>query len=120
MIKGTRTPMMQQLQYDRARGGGSEERQRMVREAAYYRFIRRGFSHGHDLDDWLAAEAELLAGNPEQQAVEAVESEEFEVQQSSTHGAMADDAMKRAIRKHPQRDIPQIEGIEPQDAPLKE
>jgi hypothetical protein len=120
MAKGTRTSVKQKAQYDSAWGGGSEERQRMIQEAAYYRFIRRGFSHGHALDDWLAAEAELLRGNREQQAAEAVEPVEFEVQQSSTHGAMADDALKRIIRKHPQRDIPQIEGIEPQDAPLKE
>jgi hypothetical protein len=40
-----------------------------------------GFPLGHDLDDGLAAEAELLEGNPEQQAVEAIESEEFEVHQ---------------------------------------
>lgn len=104
----------------RARGDASGERQRMIQEAAYYRFLRRGFAHGHDLDDWLAAEAELLESASGQHAVEADQLFEFGVQQSGTHGAMADDAMKRIIRKHPQRDIPQIEGIEPQDAPPRE
>jgi len=28
---------------------------------AFMRFIARGRTHGHDLDDWLAAEAELAA-----------------------------------------------------------
>jgi ribosomal protein L7/L12 len=27
---------------------------------AYERFLERGGQHGHDLEDWLAAEAELL------------------------------------------------------------
>jgi hypothetical protein len=37
----------------------AEERQRMIREAAYYRHVRRNFAAGHELDDWLAAEAEV-------------------------------------------------------------
>ena len=28
---------------------------------AYYLFEARGFEHGHDLDDWLQAESELMA-----------------------------------------------------------
>jgi hypothetical protein len=31
----------------------------MVAEAAYYRAERRGFAPGHELEDWLQAEAEL-------------------------------------------------------------
>ena len=27
---------------------------------AYERFAKRGYKHGHDLEDWLAAEAALL------------------------------------------------------------
>ncbi|MGH8308963.1 MAG: DUF2934 domain-containing protein [Steroidobacteraceae bacterium] len=37
----------------------------MIAEGAYYRAERRGFDPGHELDDWLAAEAEIdqaLAG----------------------------------------------------------
>jgi hypothetical protein len=34
-------------------------RQRMIAEAAYYRAEKRGFAPGNDLDDWLAAEAEV-------------------------------------------------------------
>ena len=32
-------------------------RQAMIAEAAYYRAEKRGFAPGHDLDDWLEAEA---------------------------------------------------------------
>lgn len=29
-----------------------------IAERAYYRFLARGGEHGHDLEDWLAAEQE--------------------------------------------------------------
>ena len=35
------------------------ERDRMIAVAAYYRAKRRGFEPGHELEDWLAAEAEI-------------------------------------------------------------
>lgn len=97
-----------------------QERERMIREAAYYRFVRRGYMHGYDLDDWITAEAELLAGNIGQTGIAAAETADLDIQQRSIHSPREDEALKRVIRKHPQRDIPQIEGIEPQDAPLKE
>jgi len=31
----------------------------MISDAAYFRAARRGFVAGHELDDWLAAEAEI-------------------------------------------------------------
>lgn len=31
----------------------------MIAEAAYYRAQRRGFEPGRELEDWLAAEAEI-------------------------------------------------------------
>ncbi len=41
------------------------DRHRMTAEAAYYRAERRGFSPGHELDDWLWAEHEVdLACGP--------------------------------------------------------
>ena len=33
---------------------------------AYQRFEARGFEHGHDLEDWLLAEADLLEGTTRQ------------------------------------------------------
>ena len=34
----------------------------MIREAAYYRAEKRGFAPGLDADDWVQAEAEVMAG----------------------------------------------------------
>ena len=34
-------------------------RQARIRAAAYARYESRGRTHGHDVDDWLAAEAEV-------------------------------------------------------------
>lgn len=36
-----------------------DERYVYISEAAYYRAQARGFEQGHELEDWLAAEAEL-------------------------------------------------------------
>lgn len=95
-----------------------EQRETMIREAAYYRYMRRGHTPGHDLDDWLAAEAELerdaVGGAAEEWAPDAG------MQQSGAHGASKDDELKRIARQHPQRGIPQVEGIEPVEAPFKE
>ncbi|MGE5153752.1 MAG: DUF2934 domain-containing protein [Bdellovibrio bacteriovorus] len=35
------------------------QRERLVREWAYFRAQRRGFVPGHEVEDWLAAEREL-------------------------------------------------------------
>jgi len=37
-----------------------EDRAALIARAAYFRAERRGFSPGHELDDWLAAEDEIL------------------------------------------------------------
>ncbi|HTP99163.1 MAG TPA: DUF2934 domain-containing protein [Casimicrobiaceae bacterium] len=37
----------------------SEVRYRMISEAAYHRYLDRGCEDGFDVDDWLAAEAEV-------------------------------------------------------------
>lgn len=39
-----------------------EERYRAIAHAAYLRAEKRGFAPGHEVDDWLAAEAEVDAG----------------------------------------------------------
>jgi len=100
----------------RRAGFSSEQREAMIREAAYFRYIRRGYAHGHDLEDWLAAEADVesgSAGRPEERP-------ELEVQQGSVHGAARDDGLKRIIRRHPQKAILQLESVEPKEAPFKE
>ena len=45
--------------FPRARTSDPVRRQAMIAEAAYYLAERRGFAPGHELDDWLQAEAEL-------------------------------------------------------------
>lgn len=93
-----------------------EQREAMIRDAAYFHYAKRGYTPGHDFDDWLAAEAEIERG--------MAESAEFppdtEVQQSCVHGARKDDELKRIVRQHPQKGIPQIEGVEPEKAPFRE
>jgi hypothetical protein len=37
----------------------ADARERRVREAAYFNAERRGFAPGHEIEDWLAAEAAL-------------------------------------------------------------
>jgi Protein of unknown function (DUF2934) len=39
----------------------AEGRRALIAETAYLRAERRGFLPGHDVDDWLAAEAEVDA-----------------------------------------------------------
>ena len=93
-----------------------EQREAMLREAAYYHYAKRGYAPGHELDDWLAAEAELertASGAPEF-------APDLDVQQSSVHGAGKDEELKRIIKQHPQKAIPQIESVEPEKAPFKE
>lgn len=42
-----------------ARAGENCTREQMIAEAAYYRAERRGFVGGHEMSDWLQAEAEV-------------------------------------------------------------
>jgi len=42
------------------------------------------------------------------------------MQQSGTHGQWQDDALKGITRQHPQRGIPQVDSLEPPEAPAKE
>ena len=93
-----------------------EQREAMIRDAAYYHFAKRGYAHGHDMEDWLAAEAEIERIASASQAPPP----DAHIQQSAAHSARMDDELKRAIRQHPQNAIPQIESIEPEKAPLRE
>lgn len=44
-----------------ARFVGLEQRAALISEAAYFRAERRSFEPGHEIEDWLAAEAEVDA-----------------------------------------------------------
>jgi len=93
-----------------------EQREAMIRDAAYYHYAKRGYAPGHELDDWLAAEAEIERIAPESPAFAA----DADVQQSGLHGAGRDEELKRIVRQHPQKAIPQIESVEPDQAPFRE
>ena len=103
-------------------------RHRMISEAAYQRYVGRGYADGHDLDDWLQAEADverLFATPPRSEAMRAPAARLDDMavrggQESATHSVAHDEAMKRMIKQHPQRDIPRVESVEPEEAPPKE
>ena len=38
----------------------AEEMRKLIAEAAYYRAKQRGFAPGHELEDWVQAEAEVI------------------------------------------------------------
>ncbi|MCL6555274.1 MAG: DUF2934 domain-containing protein [Burkholderiales bacterium] len=97
------------------RGLPLEAREAMIREAAYYLAERRGFAPGHELDDWLAAEAAIDRDLPPP-AAEAP----GPIQQSGVVGNATDEALKRLVRQHPQKAIARVEGVEPELAPPRE
>ena len=37
-----------------------EELRKLISEAAYYRAKQRGFAPGHEVEDWIQAEAEVI------------------------------------------------------------
>jgi hypothetical protein len=39
-----------------------QQRAAQIAKAAYFRAMNRGFAPGHEMEDWLAAEAEVDAG----------------------------------------------------------
>ena len=103
-------------------------RHRMISEAAYHRYVERGYANGYDLDDWLKAESDverLLLNPTSSEAVSTKTSQPEDMpekggQEGSSHSIAHDEAMKRIIKQHPQRDIPRVESIEPAEAPPKE
>jgi len=48
--------------------GSRELTEDSIRTRAYQLFEERGYEHGHDLEDWLAAEAELIGKKPSARA----------------------------------------------------
>ena len=42
----------------------SELAEEIIRDRAYQLFAERGYEHGHDVDDWLQAEAEVMGKKP--------------------------------------------------------
>jgi hypothetical protein len=44
----------------RAQTSSSEDTRRQIAEAAYFRAKERGFEPGHELEDWIEAESEVM------------------------------------------------------------
>ena len=44
--------------------GSQELTEEIIRIRAYQLFEQRSYQHGHDLEDWLQAEAEVLGKKP--------------------------------------------------------
>lgn len=60
--KTTRTTRTQASFGGNARAEVSpDELRKLVSEAAYYRAKQRGFKPGHEVEDWIQAEAEVLS-----------------------------------------------------------
>ena len=45
--------------------GSQELTEEIIRIRAYQLFEKRGYEHGHDMEDWLEAEAEIMGRRPE-------------------------------------------------------
>jgi len=58
--KGTRSSG----QHDPGTDVSSDERQRMIAEAAYFRAMERGFTGGDPIEDWVVAEREISRALP--------------------------------------------------------
>lgn len=49
--------------------GSLEETEELIRKRAHVYYEERGCAHGHDLDDWLRAEADIVGHMTSQPAV---------------------------------------------------
>jgi DUF2934 family protein len=50
--------------------GSLELTEELIRVRAYQFFEERGCEHGHDLEDWLRAEAEIVGNKPAAEAAD--------------------------------------------------
>lgn len=100
-------------------GISPSERQHMIDEGAYYRYAQRGYTPGHELEDWLAAEAHFERfGRRQRLRPEMIA--ESGMAHGSPRSPAGDDKLKRIMRARSDREIPRIESMEPGDAPSKE
>jgi len=125
-IRRSSPPAQPRFEMPPASSPSPEDRQRLIGEAAYRRFAQRGYAHGHDMEDWFAAEAEVDRATRRKDAGQARHSGEsatileFGGQLGGQRRPAEDDRLKRDLKAHPRREIPLIESMEPEDAPLKE
>ncbi len=85
-----------------------EEREHMIAEAAYYRYLNRGATSGHDLDDWLAAEEDYEGAKRRRPQPDITRVMLLDMEQRPL-GAAEADALRRVTRQHPRRETPSKE-----------
>lgn len=56
----TSSPASPPLSGNASAEGSSDEMRRQIAEAAYFRAKQRGFAPGHELEDWVEAESEVM------------------------------------------------------------
>ncbi len=91
------------------------ERHHMIEEAAYYRWLKRGASAGHDLDDWLAAEDDFEGAKRRRPLAHIAQPSLFTLQQGGAEEA----ALRRVTRQHARRDSHLVESAPEDEAPEK-
>lgn len=89
-------------------GVNPEEREHMIAEAAYYRYLNRGATAGHDLDDWLAAEEDFEGAKLRRTPPDVTKVMLLDMEQRPL-GAAEADALRRVTRQHPRRETPSKE-----------
>ena len=106
----TRQPRTKSGQAGLSRQGADTQQQResRIREAAYYRYLEHGCCDGHDVDDWLEAEAEIS-----RVAVEPARSLQQDGLQGRTRGATPDQPPKRTAKRQPGKALAKSASIEP-------
>jgi hypothetical protein len=58
-VKSARYFKFDPLRFSLPPRSAPEDRQNLIAKAAYFRAAQRHFQPGHELEDWLAAEAEV-------------------------------------------------------------
>lgn len=92
------------------------QRHHLVEVAAYYRAEHRSFAPGNELADWLEAEEEvdrMLAASVRPEP--AGEVSLAQIQEGEPRSIVRQEALKRIIRQHPQREEPRVDSIEPEE-----
>jgi hypothetical protein len=93
-LKSKDTDLLKKIEALRTRLLADGEVQQKIGLRAYELYERRGGEHGHDLEDWIEAENEILSPRIEQELKGAAETkvtrrQEGETAESPTHGEEA-------------------------------
>ncbi len=56
----TTAPKVSRVRKAEATETGGQVMRELIAMRAYERYVARGYTHGHDVEDWLSAEREIL------------------------------------------------------------